>query len=94
MFDTDNTSKLGIVTAETTLNEKLPSEGNLFAVKPAQGRSAVADDVVVFRASDEGGRLRMLGATTASFSKMRWNFKNPAIVQPLAAGEWVDRELC
>lgn len=94
VFGTDDTSKFGIVTAEVTLNGKLPSEGNLFAVKPAQGRSAVADDVVVFRASDEDGRLRMLGATTASFSKMSWNFKDPAIVQPLATGKWVDRELC
>lgn len=94
IFGTDDTSKFPIATAEVVLGGKLPSEGQLFAVKPAQGRSMVLDDAVVFRASEEDGRLRMLGATTASFSEINWNYREPATIQPLAGGKWVDRELC
>lgn len=94
MFGTDNTSQYSMPTAEVVLDGKLTSEGQLFVVQPAQKRSHVASDVVVFRASEEDGRLRMLGATTASFSKISWSFSSPATIQPLAGGKYEDRELC
>lgn len=93
MFGTDIISKSGMPTAEVVLDGKLPSEGHLFAVKPAQERSYVAVDVVVFRAQEEDRRLLMLGATTASFSNINWNFTEPATIQPLAGDKWENREL-
>lgn len=90
---TDDTSKFPIDVAEVVLDGHLTSEGQLFAVKPLL-RSNVQSDVVVFRASEVDGRLSMLGATTASFSNISWNFRPPAMTHSLAGDKWVDRELC